>query len=67
MLALSKILTKYDKVRWLENIYFYFIVFCIRLVFISENVFYQITSRDAAKSYMKMVDKSCLGSSDEVS
>ncbi|KAG7640348.1 SPX domain [Arabidopsis suecica] len=38
VLALSKILTKYDK----------------------------ITSRDAAKSYMKMVDKSCLGSSDEV-
>ncbi|XP_010514093.1 PREDICTED: phosphate transporter PHO1 homolog 6 [Camelina sativa] len=38
VLALSKMLTKYDK----------------------------ITSRDAAKSYMTMVDKSCLGSSDEV-
>ncbi|XP_023638797.1 phosphate transporter PHO1 homolog 6 [Capsella rubella] len=38
VLALSKVLTKYDK----------------------------ITLRDAAKSYMKMVDKSFLGSSDEV-
>ncbi|KAL0748903.1 hypothetical protein Bca101_030905 [Brassica carinata] len=38
VLALSKILKKYDKV----------------------------TSRDAAKSYMTMVDNSCLGSSDEV-
>ena len=41
-------------------------MFCMAESFTWESLFYQITTRNATKSYMKMVDNSYFGSSDEV-
>lgn len=55
-----------------KHFYFYFFVNLILKDFYSDRLMImtslpQITSRNASKTYMAMVDKSYLGSSDEVS
>ena len=68
-MAFSKIMKKYDKVEksMTLTLLYLFSSFGHAIFFnLHSNLIMQITSRGAAKAYMKMVDNSSLGGSDEV-